>query len=125
MHQRCTNERSPEFKNYGARGIRVCERWVAFDLFLLDVGPRPSAKHSLDREDNEGNYEPTNCRWATPKQQTRNRRITKLSEAAAARVRARLAAGAPVAEIAREHGVSPGCIYEVKKGHTWAEDEVA
>ena len=73
--QRCTNPKNVSFNNYGGRGITVCERWLKFENFLADMGRRPSAKHSLDRyPDNDGNYEPSNCRWATAKQQAHNSR---------------------------------------------------
>jgi hypothetical protein len=74
MIQRCTNERLPKFPRYGGRGIRVCERWrFSFTDFLADMGPRPSPKHSLDRIDVNGHYEPGNCRWATAQEQQWNR----------------------------------------------------
>ncbi len=78
MRQRCCNPRHTSYRNYGGRGIEVCSRWDAFRAFLDDMGHRPSPKHSLDRIDNGGNYEPENCRWATPQQQQRNRRNNHL-----------------------------------------------
>jgi hypothetical protein len=73
MIGRCENSRSPDFALYGGRGIRICQRWRNdFTAFLTDMGPRPSPKHSIDRVDSNGNYEPGNCRWATPTEQARN-----------------------------------------------------
>lgn len=72
MIKRCTDKRVRGYKNYGARGIRVCERWMEFANFLADVGPRPTAGHSLGREKNDGNYEPGNVRWETKIEQANN-----------------------------------------------------
>lgn len=75
--QRCTKSSNTAFKTYGARGISVCERWLKFENFLTDVGPRPSLLHSIDRFPNKaGNYEPGNVRWATRTEQSANRRNT-------------------------------------------------
>lgn len=76
MIARCTNPTCAVYKYYGGRGIRVCKRWrTSFANFIADMGRRPSKKHELDRfPDNDGDYKPSNCRWATRKQQTRNTR---------------------------------------------------
>ncbi len=73
---RCGNPKNPGWKNYGARGIRICQEWAdSFEAFYAYVGPRPSAGHSIDRyPNNDGNYEPGNVRWATSIEQNRNRR---------------------------------------------------
>lgn len=76
MLARCENPKSHKFHRYGARGITVCERWHKFEHFLSDMGPRPSMRHTLDRQDNDGNYEPGNCRWATMREQQLNRQNT-------------------------------------------------
>lgn len=74
MKQRTTNPKNPEFKNYGGRGIKLCPEWHNFKAFIRDMGPKPTPLHSIDRINPDGDYEPGNCRWATPKEQSANRR---------------------------------------------------
>lgn len=77
--QRCTNPNNPAYPRYGGRGVVMCDRWLHdFAAFFADMGERPSPLHTLDRRDNEGQYSPDNCRWATSQQQNENKRSNRV-----------------------------------------------
>ena len=78
--QRCLNPNDNNFPHYGARGIRICDRWSSFELFLEDMGYPPSTNHTIERIDVNGDYNPNNCKWATSKEQARNKTNNKLYE---------------------------------------------
>ena len=72
MRKRCFNPKYREYRLYGGKGVTIADRWLEFENFYADMGPRPSIEHSIDRIDSAGNYEPSNCRWATDTEQTLN-----------------------------------------------------
>ena len=74
IRARCNNQKHKSYKNYGGRGIKICERWNNFESFISDMGDRPSPEHSIDRINNNGDYCPENCKWSTQKEQGRNMR---------------------------------------------------
>lgn len=77
LKNRCLNKNDRQYPDYGGRGISVCEEWLVFENFYKDMGNPPNKDYSIDRINNDGNYEPTNCRWATRYQQNMNRRSTR------------------------------------------------
>lgn len=81
MIERCTNPKQPHYRHYGGRGIKFCPQWATFENFLADMGERPEGK-TLDRINVDGNYEPSNCRWATTTEQALNTRRRKARELA-------------------------------------------
>lgn len=76
MIERCQNPKNRKYKIYGGRGIKICKRWLKLKSFVKDMGDPPTPKHSLDRINNDGDYKPSNCHWATYADQQKNRRIT-------------------------------------------------
>lgn len=109
MIKRCQNKNHKYFHRYGGRGISVCDRWLSFEGFLSDMGERPSKELTLDRIDCNGNYEPSNCRWATWEQQQNNRSSNRLI--------ARLGKTQTISQWAKEAGVNYGTLKtRVNKG---------
>lgn len=80
MKQRCLNPNSTFYKRYGGRGIGICDRWLDFQSFLLDMGPRPSPQHTIERLENDKGYAPGNCVWLVRKQQSQNRAVVRRYE---------------------------------------------
>jgi hypothetical protein len=104
LKERCYNKNSHSYVRYGKRGITMCPQWKnSFEQFLSDMGPRPSSKHSIDRfPNNDGNYEPGNCRWATKKEQQRNTRLTVFVDFQGERV--------PLITLSERYGISRGVV---------------
>lgn len=115
MRDRCKNKNNINYKNYGGRGIKVCKRWEKFENFYEDMGERPSKKHSLDRVNNNGNYEPSNCRWATREEQLNNKRTNRYLSFNGKKM--------TVTQWAKELLVSPNTIFNrVKSG--WETEKI-
>jgi len=116
MLARCYQPTRINYADYGGRGISVCARWrQSFEAFLHDMGPKPSARHSLDRISSNGDYEPENCRWATRKQQARNRRGVHLIRLSTGEVMV-------VPEAAKKFGINPATLRRrLKDG--WRHDD--
>ena len=110
MLQRCNNPKNTNYHDYGGNGITVCERWKTFENFHEDMGPRPDGR-TLDRIDNGGNYEPSNCKWSTRQEQNDNRRNTILIN------------GETVVVVARRHGICPRLLYRRYFVYGWTLEE--
>jgi hypothetical protein len=119
MKKRCTSALNPMYTTYGARGIRVCDRWLkSFFNFIEDMGPAPPGT-SIDRINVNGNYEPGNCRWATRAQQARNTRATVLTEEKVLDARKRHAKGELITEIAKSINAPYNTLYQAVVGNSW------
>lgn len=115
MKSRCANPNNPVFSYYGGRGIQVCDRWLeSFEAFLADMGRKPNRSFSIDRIDVNGNYEPSNCRWADKREQAQNTRANRDVTVDGVTM--------CVTEWARITGISISTIY-VRTGRGWSWEE--
>lgn len=114
MRTRCFNPCADQWPHYGGRGITVCDRWASYEAFLADVGRRPAPKHTLDRIDVNGHYEPGNVRWATPSEQALNRRRGRVLELNGERLH--------LSEWAARAGMTPSTLL-LRLNRGWTLDE--
>lgn len=120
MRQRCNNSNDKDYARYGGRGIKVCKRWDSFFVFLADMGERPSSQHSIDRIDNDGDYEPSNCRWASRKEQTHNSRVAKLDAKKVQDIRSKYLRGIVTqTDIGRLFGIDQSVVSRIINGKIW------
>ena len=129
MISRCENETDKDYKNYGGRGITVCNEWRDINAFIKDMGKRPTAMHTLDRINNNKGYSPDNCRWADIVAQNRNRRCNILNMELAKKIRKiplkgrrKTEKGKTVQEIAEMFGVHVMTIYRVINNKIWVAE---
>ena len=120
MLARCRYLERDRDAKYAGRGICVCKRWLRFEAFLADMGERPTDT-TLDRIDNDGDYEPGNCRWATPVEQARNRRNARLTFDSAVEVALARLGGESCKSIAARFGISESLPREIVRGATWKD----
>jgi hypothetical protein len=110
MRARCFNHKEKRFKDYGGRGITVCERWEDYENFLADMGECPDGM-SIERRDNDGNYEPSNCNWATPAEQANNQRCTYYVTYEGERI--------AISLLAARHNICSNVVYERVAKYSW------
>lgn len=115
MKYRCTKPSNPRWKDYGGRGIKICERWMSFENFQADMSPRPSPAHTVDRKNNNGDYEPDNCRWATQHEQSLNKRSLIMATHDGETL--------PLAEWARRYGLNHHSLYTRVVRDGWSFEE--
>jgi lambda repressor-like predicted transcriptional regulator len=123
MKQRCTNKNDPGYKNYGGRGISVCHEWLnSFERFFADMGHPPKGK-TIERMNNNGSYEPSNCRWATHTEQCQNQRRTRLNIIAVRAIRFLYKKGVSIKRISQAYGINESTIAHAAMGRTWVDAE--
>ncbi len=121
MKGRCYNKKHQSYKNYGARGITVCDRWRnSFVAFYADMGHKPFPKAQIDRIDNDGNYTPDNCRWVTSSVNIQNSKTAKLKKEEVIKIKS-LIGKITQEQIAEKYKVDPSTISHIARNKTWRE----
>ena len=120
MKGRCLNEKDHAYKDYGGRGIKVCERWMKFENFFQDMGHCPP-EHSIERVNVNGDYEPSNCVWLHITLQARNTRANRFTQKDVDNIRFMLAEGESVKNIAKKYGASTGHIRQIRDNIIWKQ----
>lgn len=118
MKNRCLNPNAQDYRHYGMRGISVCKRWMSFDAFISDMGPRPTPKHTLERRNGDKNYSPSNCYWATRAEQSRNRAYCRIRGLQRHLIKRMYAGGLTQNEIAMQMGVSQSRVSQIVRDVT-------
>lgn len=127
MIRRCCDPKTPNYNNYGGRGISICDEWKSSKLFLewVDSNGEIPVGYELDRQDNNGNYEPNNCRFVPPVENSQNRRSTKLNKNAVLEIRKLHKEGLLCIEkVIAEFGITERALKGVIAGRTWKNVEV-
>ena len=124
IKDRCYRKNNKAYKNYGGRGIIVCKRWLDYFInFYNDMGARPSKKHEIDRINNDGNYEPSNCRWATRTQNLRHTRNVKLTLAIANNIRIEHKNGLSLSKCSEKYKISKTNIRDIVQNNIWRNED--
>ena len=122
MKNRCLNPKAKDFRYYGKRGIKICERWLKFENFLADMGRKPTPQHTLERKNVNGNYQKRNCMWATRARQSQNRTDTRFSQKKVAKIRKLYGTGRyRQIDIAALFGTSQAAISQITRNAAWRE----
>lgn len=122
--KRCNYPSSGNYKHYGAKGIKVCERWTNdFWAFVSDMGDKPTPAHTIERISSKGDYEPSNCCWATQSEQSRNKSVTRLNPDIVRQIKARARRGERCSDIARSIGASYQTVRSAIDGKSWKDIE--